>query len=102
MAQNSYQALRFRQPLAYHQYLMRHLHQQTKQRNEAFAQATQSKAGMEEYIREAKNRFQMIIGDMPERSDLKAQIVGRIKGEGFWVEKIVFQATPGRYVTAHL
>ena len=23
MAQNSYQALRFRQPLAYHQYLMR-------------------------------------------------------------------------------
>lgn len=98
----STQGLRFRQPLAYHQYLMRDLHRQTLERNEAFDAASQSRAAMQQYIREARQRFESIVGDLPARGDLQAQVTGRHEGPGFVVEKIVFQSAPGRYVTAHL
>ena len=102
MAQNSYQALRFRQPLAYHQYLMRQLHQQTAARDASFAEALKSKKQMQAYIADARQRLQAIVGELPERGDLKARVVGREEAEDFSVEKIVFQSAPGRYVTAHL
>ena len=102
MAQNNYQALRFRQPLAYHQYLMRQLHQQTAARDSAFAEALKSKKKMQAYIVDARQRLQGIVGELPERGDLKARVVGRVDAADFSVEKIIFQSAPGRYVTAHL
>ena len=44
-AQDGYQALRFRQPLAYHHYIMRDLHRQTAARDAAFAEAARSRTG---------------------------------------------------------
>ena len=101
-AQHNYQALRFRQPLAFHQYLMRCLHQQTKERNQAFNEAARSEKAMQQYVVDARARLQTIIGELPERGALDAQVMGQVAGEGFVVEKVVFQAAPGRYVTAHL
>ncbi|MBQ7162995.1 MAG: acetylxylan esterase [Bacteroidales bacterium] len=98
----STQGLRFRQPLAYHQYLMRDLHRQTQARNEALDEASRSKAAMQQYIRDARQRLEQIVGELPDRGDLQAQVTGRYEGPGFVVEKIVFQSAPGRYVTAHL
>ena len=100
-AQN-YNALRFRQPLAFHQYLIRGLHQQTMERDRALADALKKKKTALQYITDVRQRMKSLIGELPERGDLKAQIVGRVQGEGFHVEKIVFQSEPGRYVTAHL
>jgi hypothetical protein len=39
---------------------------------------------------------------MPERTDLKPIVTGRIASEGFGVEKVQFQASPGLYCTANL
>ena len=100
-AQN-YNALRFRQPLAFHQYLICGLHQQTMERDRALADALKKKKTALQYITDVRQRMKSLIGELPERGDLKAQIVGRVQGEGFHVEKIVFQSEPGRYVTAHL
>ncbi len=39
---------------------------------------------------------------MPERTDLKATVTGRVEREYFAVEKLHFQSRPGLYVTANL
>lgn len=38
----------------------------------------------------------------PPRTDLKATITGKVKGDGFTVEKLHFQSKPGLYVTGNL
>lgn len=98
----SHNALRFRQPLAFHQYLIRDLHQQMLERDHALSEALQKKKQTLQYIADARQRMMSIVGELPERGDLKAQVTGRVQGAGFHVEKIVFQSAPGRYVTAHL
>lgn len=101
-AAQDYQALRFRQPLAYHQYIMRDLHRQTAARDAAFAEAAQSRSGMERYVAGIRERMNEIAGPLPERGPLHARTVSTVQGEGFVVEKIIYQSAPGRYVTAHL
>ena len=39
---------------------------------------------------------------MPERTDLKAMVTGRVERETFAVEKVHFQSRPGLYVTGNL
>jgi len=39
---------------------------------------------------------------MPERTDLKATVTGRVESEKFTVEKLHFQSRPGLYVTGNL
>ena len=102
LAQGDYQALRFRQPLAYYQYLMRELHRQTAERDAAFAQAATSREGMEHYVAEVRRRMAEIAGPLPERGPLEARTVATVPGDGFVLEKIIYRAAPGRYVTAHL
>lgn len=101
-AQGDYRALRFRQPLAYYQYLMRDLHRSTAERDAAFAQAAASREGMERYVAELRRRMEELAGPLPERGPLDARTVATVQGDGFVVEKVVYRAAPGRYVTAHL
>ena len=39
---------------------------------------------------------------LPERTDLKPVVTGKVDGDGFTVEKLHFQSQPGLYVTANL
>ena len=39
---------------------------------------------------------------LPRRSPLKAQVTGRLEREAFHIEKVVFQSSPGLYVTGNL
>lgn len=101
-AQGDYQALRFRQPLAFYQYLMRELHYLTMERDSIFAQALASQESMNTYISDLRQRLADIVGPLPERGSLDVHSAGIVPGDGFTVEKIIFKAAPGRYVTAHL
>jgi dienelactone hydrolase len=58
------------------------------------------KSKREEYRRQ----LQEMLGlwPMPQRTDLRPEITGRIESEQFMVEKLHFQASPGLYVTANL
>lgn len=42
------------------------------------------------------------IGEFPKKTPLNARVTGTIKGDGFSVEKIVFESMPGNYVTSCL
>jgi dienelactone hydrolase len=51
-----------------------------------------------------RSQYQEMLGlwPMPERTDLKPVVTGKLEHEEFTVEKLHFQASPGLYVTAAL
>ncbi len=52
----------------------------------------------------AKQQLQEMLGlsPMPEKTDLKANVTGRVEHEQFFVENLHYQSLPGLYVTANL
>ena len=47
--------------------------------------------------------FEMLgLWPLPQRTDLKPVVTGKVDGDGFTVEKLHFQSLPGLYVTANL
>jgi len=51
---------------------------------------------------EIRQKLDSIIGVFPEKTPLNANITGILKGDGFRVEKVVYESQPGLYVTAAL
>lgn len=102
MAQGTYKALKFKTATSFYNYEMLAVHAQALERQQAFDKASKSKEAMQSYVFQLRNTFSQLAGQMPERGNLNAKVVGKLEGKGFVVEKIVFQSTPGRYVTAHL
>lgn len=51
---------------------------------------------------ELKARFIDALGGFPEKSPLNAKVVGTLKGDGYRVEKVIFESRPQHHVTANL
>ncbi len=49
-----------------------------------------------------RTRFIDELGGFPSRTELNPRIVGRLQGDGFHVENIIFESQPGFHVTANL
>ena len=101
-AQGEFKALPWRQSTAYNSYLMRDVHRQFADRQFAIQKAFASPAGMQKYLEGCRERYKQIVGTFPEKGNLNAQVVGKVQGTGYHIEKIIFESKPGRYVTAHL
>ena len=101
-AQGEFKALPWSQSTAYNSYLMRDVHRQFASRQSAIQQAFTSPAGMQEYLEGCRERYKQIVGTFPEKENLNVQVVGKIQGTGYHIEKIIFESKPGRYVTVHL
>jgi dienelactone hydrolase len=71
-------------------------------RGEAFEKMIKSEAAMRAWQDERKAFFLKQIGGLPERTPLKAQVVGTLQGKGYRVEKILFESRPGFHVTGNL
>lgn len=56
-------------------------------------------AGRRAYVRE---RMLSSLGGLPDRSPLKARVVGSFEREGYRVEKVIFESQPRFYVTGDL
>ena len=95
-AQNDFRALGWSQNTAYHSYLMREVHQQYLERQIELSGAYASEEGVREYIDGCIARYKRIAGEFPERGALNARVVGKLKGTGYTVEKILFESLPGR------
>lgn len=46
--------------------------------------------------------FRRQIGKFPERTPLNARVVGRLQGDGYRIEKVMFESRPRHHVTASL
>jgi len=77
-----------------------------KRAHEAFAQRRLTYEGLETagqiaaYQERLHAFFLETLGGFPERTPLHAQIVGELPGDGYRVEKVIFQSQPGHMVTA--
>ena len=49
-----------------------------------------------------QERFRELLGGFPERTPLNARVVGKLTGDGFRAEKIIYESRPGFLVTATL
>lgn len=77
----------------------------------AFAALDRRRAAYEalktpEHIKAYQSRLRQFfiqqLGGFPERTPLKARVVGETKGEGYRIEKIIYESLPGYLVTANL
>ena len=51
---------------------------------------------------ELKARFLAALGGFPERTPLNARVAGTLRGDGFHVEKVIYESRPDHHVTANL
>jgi cephalosporin-C deacetylase-like acetyl esterase len=49
-----------------------------------------------------KAKFLAALGGFPDRTPLRAQVVGKLEGPGFRVEKVIYESRPHHHVTAVL
>lgn len=47
-------------------------------------------------------KFLAALGGLPERTPLNPRVTGTLRGEGFTVEKVIFESRPDHHVTANL
>src|SRR4029077_14807868 len=48
-----------------------------------------------------KAKFLEALGGFPDKSPLNAKVVGTLKGDGFRVEKVIYESRPNHHVTAN-
>lgn len=64
--------------------------------------ALSSRADCLKWQTERREFFVRQLGGLPRRTPLNARIVGRLQGEGYRIEKVLFESRPGHHVTANL
>jgi dienelactone hydrolase/pimeloyl-ACP methyl ester carboxylesterase len=52
--------------------------------------------------KELREQFLAALGGFPEKTPLKPRVVGTLKGEGFRVERVIYESRPDHHVTALL
>lgn len=72
-----------------------------QRRNRALAELNSPEAvrRRQQWVRET---FWKLIGGMPERTPLSAQVLGGFERPGYRLEKVVYQSRPGFHITANL
>ena len=73
----------------------------TSARNAAFDKLN-GQEDLRRWQSERRSFFRRQIGAFPQRTPLNARVVGRLKGEGYRVEKVMFESRPRHHVTASL
>lgn len=64
--------------------------------------ACRNAATLAERQAQVRARLMESIGGFPERCPLNVQVKGRVRRDGYAVEKLMFESEPGHHVTAHL
>jgi len=101
-AQQNYKALSWNMNTAYNSYLLRTVHQQFSDRKKELTEALSSKQAISHYREDRKLRYKKILGSFPPKTDLNPQITGTTKQKGFRIERVIYESTPDRHVTANL
>ena len=82
-------------------YLKNQFYEQVDQRLADF-EKIKSVAEAEKWAQERYDFFLRQIGGLPERTPLNARTVGELEGEGYRVEKVMFESRPKHHVTGTL
>ena len=83
-------------------HLLRKIHEQYDARRRDVEEALSSRDSLRKRQEELRKRLRTIVGELPGKSPLNAKTTGTLEGDGFRVEKVVFQSRPQHYVTSNL
>lgn len=83
-------------------YLVQQMKLQYEARTIEFNNALTNKANTLAYIKSVKQKFKNVVGELPQNGSLDAKITGTILGNGYRIEKIVYQSFLNHHVTANL
>ncbi|WP_210519083.1 alpha/beta hydrolase family protein [Hymenobacter terricola] len=83
-------------------YLLQQTHAQYAPRAAELDRAAQSAPGAAAYRDSVQARFRRVLGPLPARTPLHAQVTGKLARAGFRIEKIIYESTPRHHVTANL
>lgn len=88
-------------PTLLRDHLIRRIHQQYDERRADVAQALRSREQFEQRQAQLRKSLQRIVGELPEKTPLKAQTTGVLEEPGYRIEKVIYQSRPQHYVTAN-
>jgi len=74
---------------------------QLTEREQAIS-SLKNKVDWEKRQEEVRDKLKTIIGDFPDKTPLNPKVTGILKGDGFRVEKVIYESQPGLYITAAL
>lgn len=83
-------------------YLVQQMLGQYDERMMAFEQALSSRSSLLAYAKEVREKFKSLAGILPPRSPLNATVTGKLNGDGYTIEKIVYESFTNHHVTANL
>ncbi|QDT93497.1 alpha/beta hydrolase [Gimesia algae] len=84
-----------------YQALQKRAHEAFAKRKETY-ENIKTPADCEAYQKRLKDFFRTQIGGFPERTPLNPRVIGKLKGDGFRVENVIYESWPGHHVTANL
>ena len=94
--------LDWKAPATLSTYLLLQMHAQYAPRAGELNRAAQSTAGAAAYRDSVRARFRKVLGPLPARTPLRAQVTGTLARPGFRIEKVIYESTPRHRVTANL
>jgi alkaline phosphatase D len=83
-------------------YYLKRIHAQYDKRRAEVAEALKTKEGVLQRQQVLRRHLRRVLGDLPEKTALRARVTGKIEGDGYRIEKVVYESRPGHYVTANL
>lgn len=83
-------------------YLLQQMHAQYAPRTAELDRAVQSAANAAAYRDSVRARFRQVLGPLPARTPLRAQVTGKLLRDQYRIEKIIYESTPHHHVTANL
>ena len=103
-AQKPADVLDWKAPTTLNTYLLQAMHRQYTPRAAELAAAVASAAGTVIYQDSVRARFRRVLGPLPLRTPLRAQVTGQVPRPelGLRIEKVVYESTPGHHVTANV
>ena len=83
-------------------YYLGRIRAQYDKRRADVAEALKTKKGVLKRQQMLRRDLQKILGDLPEKTPLRPRVTGKIDGDGYRIEKVVYESRPGHFVTANL
>ena len=84
-----------------YQYLQGQAHAALKRRGKQYEELT-SKEAIQAYQQRLKKFFRQQLGGFPDRVPLDSQVIGKLSGDGYTIEKVMFASQPKHHVTANM
>ena len=81
-------------------YLIDQSNKLDRKRAQRLAEALKTKDELQKYLRDLQDHYLQLLGPFPSKTPLRPQVKGELIGDGFRVQKVLFESWPNHHVSA--